>query len=93
MYTIQSSNGTLTLNEYGYVIARDTIDESLLQITRIDLDEWRHYWDRLRVPAVLDILDVGYWYYGPNNKIIYEPASHDWRTEIAANINLKAPGH
>lgn len=91
---INSSNGWLRIDgDTGEVLECDIFpdgDMILAKIRLFDLEEWRDYYGKKQLPAVVDILDLGYWQGGTMEGAFnlqgmgfkggrYEQPCFDWR--------------
>jgi hypothetical protein len=90
--TVRSSHGQLRIDPAGNVIYREIDNPEpdcgghLAAITRFDVGEWRRYWGG-PLPAVFDILDLGYWYTKPETgETDYAAPVADWRKNIAETL-------
>ena len=99
--TVNSSNGTLTMNgctgEVINCLLDDDGDPLLKNIYKFDVDEWRAAHPNTKLPCYIDILDLGYWFHPfgcssftdafmGREPTTYEPPAHDWR-ELIASFN------
>lgn len=83
---IASSNGELIVNLDTGQVMECTIyedgDESLWDITGVNLQEWcEHYGREPHDGEVIDILDMGLWYIH-DGEPGYDPPEESWREEI-----------
>lgn len=101
MITVHSSHGEFEVKEYDHgrlsELSRNTLETangSSINIHSFDLEEWEHYHGKkLKDGDVLDILDLGYWWYTRSKSgkkgftsNTYEPPVEDWRIEIKQNL-------
>ena len=76
-YKVVGSDGYVLCDETGTVVYR--WNNAYHDLVRIDLEEYRQYWDEPvpTAPDTIDILDVAYW----NQRDEYVPANDDWRKD------------
>lgn len=77
MTEIYSNHGIIECDESGTITKFiQEWDDTEPAPYRFDVAEWRQYYGKTVLPAVLDILDIGFW-----SSDGYISAEEDWRQE------------
>jgi hypothetical protein len=93
-YEVRGTHGVLTIDRHGYVLSYEPQPKRNTEYTKIhrfDLTEWASFWGEAAPHQSMDILDLGFWYFGSDNRHHYEPPEMDWRKEIAQQLMERTP--